>query len=251
MAELLHATLSLEGWRWFGLGAARVLAAPFDRSVLNQFGSSSPARILGANEWWRLLTATFVHVSLLHLLTNMWCLWNLGVFGERLLGRAGLIAVYLLTGTTGMLVSLALSVFGHEWNMVAGASGAVFGLAGILIVMLSNRKLATPWAELRSLRLQVIFFAGVNLLLGFAPELLNALSPGYLPALHVDSQSIPRIDNSAHLGGFMCGVALGGWLFPRMTSGKSSYRARQALVFTCAALILVCRSGSPQPRVGQ
>ena len=52
-------------------------------------------------QWWRLLTATFVHVGLLHIATNMWCLWNLGLLGEPLLGPAGLIGVYLITGGLG------------------------------------------------------------------------------------------------------------------------------------------------------
>ena len=50
---------------------------------------------------------------------------------------------------------------------------------------------------------------------------------------------LPRVDNNAHLGGFICGLLLGFLLFPRMTSGRSSYRARQVWVFGCAALFLV------------
>ena len=63
-----------------------------------------------AHQWWRLLTATFVHVGLLHIATNMWCLWNLGLLGEPLLGPVGLIAVYLITGIAGNLLSLCSNV---------------------------------------------------------------------------------------------------------------------------------------------
>jgi len=49
---------------------------------------------------------------------------------------------------------------------------------------------------------------------------------------------LPRVDNSAHLGGFVCGLALGFPLFPRMTSGRQSYRARQRVVFVLAAFVL-------------
>ena len=115
--------------------------------------------LIQAGQWWRLVTGAFVHVTILHIALNMWCLWNLGIFGEPLLGKRGLVAVYLLTGTTGMMFSYAWSVASGQVAFVAGASGAVFGIAGILIVLLSNRKLQVPWEELRSLRRQVIFFA--------------------------------------------------------------------------------------------
>ena len=215
-----------------------ILTDPFSQNVLVYFGSSTPGRILAFGEWWRLLTSTFVHVTLLHLALNMWCLWNLGLFGEPLLGRPGLIVVYLLTGAAGMLQSLAFSLLTGQWSVVAGASGAIFGIAGILIVLLSNRKLALPWEELRSLRRQVIFFALANLAIGMVPGALPALSAAHLRLVHLDPGMLPRIDNSAHVGGFVCGLALGLPLLPRMTSGRSSYHARQILVFSAATLAL-------------
>ncbi len=56
-------------------------------------------------EWIRIVTAMFVHVGILHLATNMWCLWNLGLLAEPLMGSAGVIAVYVLTGASGNLLS--------------------------------------------------------------------------------------------------------------------------------------------------
>ena len=212
-----------------------ILTAQFDVNTLLQFGGSDSAYVLDG-QWWRLITSTFVHVTILHLLLNMWCLWNLGLFGEPLLGKPGLIAVYLLTGTAGMMMSLAWSVLTRQDALVAGASGAVFGIAGILIVLLSNKKLSLPWEELRSLRRSVIWFAALNLAIGLLPQFLP--SGNQLARLHLDSASLPRVDNSAHLGGFMAGLLLGFPLFPRMTSGKSSYRARQRLVFFAAAFLL-------------
>lgn len=225
-----------------GLGTwlGQLFTAPFSEHALLGFGACTPDDVLGRGQWWRLVTSTFVHVTVLHLLLNMWCLWNLGIFGERLLGKPGLIAVYLLTGAAGMLQSVILSVVTHEREViVAGASGAVFGIAGILIVLLSNRRLAAPWKELRSLRWQVVFFAVANLALGAAPNLLARSSPGLLRGLHLGPGALPVVDNSAHLGGFCMGFLLGVPLFPRMTSTRSSYRARQALVFSSAALLLL------------
>ncbi len=231
---------SMPGLRELGFAVTRIFTEPFSEGVLTFFGSCNPDRILAFGQWWRVGTSMFVHVTLLHLVLNMWCLWNLGLFGEPLLGKPGLIAVYLLTGAAGMLQSLILSAAtGQLHGVVAGASGAIFGLAGILIVLLSNRKLSAPWEELRSLRLQVVFFAVANLLLGMLPGLLPRLYPGLLRMLPFRLEDLPRIDNGAHLGGFLCGLALGFPLFPRMTSGRSSYRARQAMVFGSAALAVV------------
>ena len=226
-----------------------ILTAPFDVDTLLRFGGSDSSLILQQNQWWRLITATFVHVTILHLLLNMWCLWNLGLFGEPLLGRPGLVAVYLLTGTSGMMLSLTWSIFSktQQDTLVVGASGAVFGVAGILIVLLSNRKLAAPWKELRSLRRSVVWFAALNLAIGIVPQFLPAFSPSQLARLHLHPDSLPHIDSSAHLGGFLSGLALGFPLFPRMTSGKSSYRARQVLVFAAAAFLL-CLFGYGLPK---
>jgi rhomboid protease GluP len=187
------------------------------------FGATNAALVFHG-QWYRLLTATFVHVGLIHIATNMWCLWNLGLLGEPLLGPFGLVAVYMLTGIAGNLLSLGYSVWVHDYISVgAGASGAVFGIAGILIVLLSNHKLPIPLFELKRLRRSVIQFAALNLVIG--------LSTAVLPV------GI-RIDNSAHLGGFLSGLALGVPLVPRMTSGRIRYLKRQKLTFAAAAFFL-------------
>jgi rhomboid protease GluP len=203
------------------------ISSDFDPQTLLNFGASDAARVVHG-EWWRLITATFVHVTLLHIALNMWCLWNLGVFGEPLLGRRGLVCVYVLTGIAGNMFSLVLPVLSGIDSTVAGASGSVFGIAGILIVLLSNRGLSLPWDELKSLRRQVIFFAAINLAIGIGPQLLGIFS----------SSSLGHIANSAHIGGFVCGLALGLPLFPRMMSGRIAYRHRQTQTFIVATLLM-------------
>lgn len=188
---------------------------------LLRFGANSTSHVLNG-EWYRLLTATFVHVGWIHLATNMWCLWNLGLLGEPLVGPFGLAAIYLLTGIAGNLLSMSHNVWKNTDSVGAGASGAVFGIAGILIVLLSNRRLPIPWDELRRLRRSVIQFAVLNLLIGGASNVFDVI----------------RIDNDAHIGGFLSGLALGVPLVPRMTSGRARYFARQKLTFAVTALIL-------------
>jgi rhomboid protease GluP len=197
---------------------------------LVHYGANNPALVLNG-QWWRLLTATFVHIGIIHIATNMWCLWNLGLLGEPLIGPFGIVAVYVLTGVAGNLLSLAGNVlWPHSaqdlvLSVGAGASGAVFGIAGLLIVLLSNRRLPIPWSELARLRRSVVQFAGINLVIGLSTT---------LPLLG----NFVRIDNSAHVGGFLCGLALGPGLVPKMTAGKLRYLARQRVVFALAAFVL-------------
>ena len=191
---------------------------------LLHFGATNTELIILHGQWYRLFTATFVHVGLLHIATNMWCLWNLGLLGEPLLGPVGLVAVYMITGVAGNLLSLGFNVARHDYVSVgAGASGAVFGIAGILIVLLSNKKLPIPQLELKRLRRSVIQFAVLNLVIGLGTVFTNII----------------RIDNFAHVGGFLSGLALGVPLVPRMTSGRTRYLARQKLTFGFAAFLLI------------
>lgn len=194
---------------------------------LLHFGANNAIAVLNG-QWYRLITAIFVHIGMLHIATNMWCLWNLGLLGEPLLGPFGLIAVYILTGVAGNLLSIAWDLIFATQNQLqfgvgAGASGAVFGIAGILIILLSNRRLPIPWGELQRLRTSVVRFAGINLLIGASTIAFNT------PI---------RIDNSAHIGGFLCGLALGPGLVPCMTLGRARYLGRQKLVFLGAAFAL-------------
>jgi rhomboid protease GluP len=202
---------------------------PTEANLLH-YGANQTYLVLHG-EWYRLLTATFVHVGLLHLATNMWCLWNLGMLGEPLIGPFGMVAVYMLTGIAGNLLSMAANVFGalatHDPRILdqvgAGASGAVFGIAGILIVLLSNRRLPFPWDVLRNLRRRVVQFAAINLVIGLGTMFVNV---GI------------RIDNMAHIGGFLSGLALGVPLVPRMTAGRERYLNRQKITFAVACFVL-------------
>ena len=172
-----------------------------------------------------------MHIGFLHIATNMWCLWNLGILGEPLIGPYGMVAIYMITGIAGNLLSMARNVVftlrthdaSYLMQVGAGASGAVFGIAGILIVLLSNRRLPFPWEELRRLRSMVVKFALINLVIGLSTIVVNV---GI------------RIDNSAHIGGFLSGLALGVPLAPRMTAGRERYLGRQKVTFAVACLVL-------------
>ncbi len=196
--------------------------------------------ILGQWEWLRIVTAMFVHVGILHLATNMWCLWNLGLLAEPLMGSAGVLSVYLLTGAAGNLLSTLWNWWSFHKDLAvyhsvfafpvgAGASGAVFGIAGALIVLLKSPRLPVPPLELKKLRRSVIYFAAINLVLGLS------ISGG----THVFGTGI-NIDNSAHLGGFTCGLLFAAPMVPRLGSPKPVFQARlgAAVALVVVALVL-------------
>lgn len=203
------------------------------------WGANNAGAVLILGEWVRIITAMFVHVGILHLATNMWCLWNLGLLAEPLMGPAGVLAVYLLTGAAGNLVSTLWNWLSYHRDLAtyhsvfvfpvgAGASGAVFGIAGALIVLLKSPRLPVPPLELKKLRRSVIYFAAINLVLGLS------ISGG----THVFGAGI-RIDNTAHLGGFSCGLLFAAPMVPRLGSSKPVFQTRLGMAIAMIAGVLV------------
>jgi rhomboid protease GluP len=182
--------------------------------------------VLQWGQWWRVFTAMFVHFGWLHIGCNMWCLWNLGLLGEPLLGEFGMIAAYLLTGLAGNLLSIAFHpLLPTQGGIVsAGASGAVFGIAGVLLMLLRSPLLPIPQFELKKLRRSVWYFA-----------LLNFVVDAGIWAAHTRLQ----IDNMAHLGGFVSGILLGLPLVPRIGAPRSRFVRRRAVAFAVTAFLLL------------
>ncbi len=195
---------------------------------LLHWGADFGLLVLGQGQWWRLGTAMFLHIGGLHLLTNMWCLWNLGLLGEPLLGAPGLVAAYLLTGFAGNLLSIAthpgLAGDGSDAAIGAGASGAIFGLAGVLIVLLSSRWLPLPEPDRKALRKSVIWFAVLNFVLAFGVD-LGGFSL--------------RVDNTAHFGGFVAGLLLALPMVPKAGAPPGLFRLRRNLAVAGLFLLLL------------
>jgi rhomboid protease GluP len=131
-----------------------------------------------------LLSSVFLHIGIVHLAVNMWCLWNLGEIAERIYGRAAFLVIYVTAGITGAIVSLAW----HPFAVSAGASGAVFGLTGALIVTFWFGHVPFPRRHIQITLGSLLAFAGYNLIFGL-------ITPG--------------IGNAAHIGGLSAGLLLG------------------------------------------
>jgi rhomboid protease GluP len=201
------------------------------------WGADNPGAVLYFGQWWRIVSAMFVHVGLLHLATNMWCLWNLGLLAEPLMGSLGVLAVYVLTGAAGNLLSTLVNWFYfHGWEspfslfgpVGAGASGAVFGIAGALIILLKSQRLPVPPQELKKLRKSVIYFAAINLVIGFS------ISAG-TSFLHAGLS----IDNMAHLGGFTCGLLFAAPMVPRLGVPRTLFERRLRIAVGMIVTLLV------------
>lgn len=140
--------------------------------------------LTSGGEWWRLVTCTFVHAGILHLLFNMWALWDSGHLTERLFGNAWFMAIYLFAGVSGSLASM---LWRHEAVSV-GASGAIFGVFGALLAYTIRQRGSIPSSMMNRLRISTSIFVTYSLFYGFAAS---------------------GIDNAAHLGGLAAGFVMG------------------------------------------
>jgi rhomboid protease GluP len=192
-------------------------------------GANNPTAVLYYGEWWRVVTAMFVHVGIIHLAGNMWCLWNLGLLGEPLIGSFGVFAAYVLSGAAGNLLSIAYNLWPHSPGgspdiVGAGASGAVFGIAGVLIVLLKSTRLPIPPKDLAGLRRSVIYFAAINFVIGF-----GSMAVG----------SVIHIDNMAHLGGFLGGILFALPMVPLLGSPRPVFFFRRRVAVGMMTAVLV------------
>jgi len=177
------------------------------RDVLLRLGAKSPYILVG--QWWRLVTAIFLHAGLLHIGLNLWCLFDLGPQVESLFSTAKFMVLYLVTGVAGFVLSLWWRPFG----MSVGASGAILGLIGILIGAsfhhghLGREYRGQLWRWVIYIFIFGLFFA---------------------------------VDNAAHLGGLVTGALLG-YVVPE---GEAETRASQNLWNALAVLSVVIIAGS-------
>jgi rhomboid protease GluP len=178
---------------------------------LIQWGADLGQLTLGG-QWWRLLTSMFLHIGIIHIALNMWCLWNLGALAESLYGRWTFAVVYLVTGIGSSLTS----VWWHSNTVSAGASGAIFGIAGALVASFYLGEFSGASMMVGNTLRSVVTFVGYNLLFG-------AVSG--------------RTDNAAHIGGLVTGLILGA-LIARVAPGRDDW-TRRAAIFLLAGLVLL------------
>ena len=152
---------------------------PDNESLINWGANFRPMTLEG--QWWRLITSCFLHGGIIHLAFNMYALLYIGVLLEPHLGKLRFISAYLLTGIAASTTSLAWD----DLTISVGASGAIFGMYGVFLALLSTNIIE------KTARKALLTSIGVFV----AFNLLNGLKEG--------------IDNSAHIGGLLSGLIIG------------------------------------------
>jgi len=146
-----------------------------------KWGGNSRTLVL-QGDWWRLITCCFIHYGLIHILLNMWALYNIGIFLERMIGGWRFGFAYIIAGLAGSLNSIVF----HYDSASAGASGAIFGMFGLFLALLTTNVLEKE----------------------FRKAMLKSVLPMILLNLVIGS-SIAVIDNAGHMGGLIAGIICG------------------------------------------
>lgn len=187
-----------------------------DIGTLIAFGAKT-TQLLRDGELFRLITPVFIHGGLLHLASNSYAIWMIGPLVEKLYGPARFFLIYLLAGIGGVVGSYFGGLSRPPNIPGVGASGAIFGLFGVLLVFGYRYRDELPPGFRQSIRSGILPVILINLFIGF---------------------SIPSIDNAAHIGGLLTGAGLV-LVVPYLAPGRDRDSARGLLLLVlCVALTL-------------
>jgi membrane associated rhomboid family serine protease len=173
-----------------------------------QYTFNGPLVGVAHGEWWRLLTAAFLHYGPLHLLINMYSLYFAGTLLENVIGRWRFALLYLASGVAGSAGALLIS----PNSVTVGASGAIFGILGALFVLERSRHIATGG--------QIAMLIVLNLVLSFA---LAGISVG------------------GHIGGLIGGVILM-WLLLQVRRSAAFSVAASVAVIVASVVIAYAKT---------
>jgi rhomboid protease GluP len=208
-----------------------VLWTGFTEGVLLSFGAKTNYLIGHEHQWWRLVTPIFIHVNLVHLLFNMYGLWVLGPWVEKLYGSAKFVVFWIATGVAGVLASYLTVIPGSRPGLIgsflikysdepsAGASGALFGLIGVLFVFGLKYRRELPEGFKRAFGT------------GMLPVILLNVAIGFL------GRGI--IDNAAHMGGLLSGAAIAAVVSYKRPGQPASVTIAWRVVQIVALLVVV------------
>lgn len=163
-----------------------------------QYGAMYEPLVTEGHEYYRLITSLFLHFGIQHLLNNMVMLGALGYQLENEIGRIKFLLIYFISGIGGNLCSLYWNVSHGEQIISAGASGAIFGLMGALLYIVAVNR-----GRLGRL-------SGRGMLIMVALSLYFGLTSS-------------GVDNSAHVGGLICGILITVLLYRRKRMDHSQY----------------------------
>ena len=216
-------------WQSSKLGFSMLNVLPYP--VLIAYGAKLNSLIAHEHQWWRFVTPMFVHGSFLHLLVNMYSLWIIGPYVEKLYGGSKFVVFWVLTGIAGVVASyltvvppgtplgtFSRFIFKIHDDPSVGASGALFGLVGVLFVFGIKFRHELPEGFKRAFGTGLLPMIALNLFIGYVGRGV--------------------IDNAAHLGGLVAGAALA-IVVDYRRPGERSGVALIWQILRAAALLLV------------
>lgn len=180
---------------------------------MRAWGGTSSTDVING-DYWRLFTSNYLHYGIIHLAANMFSFNSLGRMLEQFIGPWRLAAIYTVSGICGSAVSIWWNPFG----LGAGASGAILGVVGILLALLTTN-LIEKTARMSMLRSMAIS-AGLMILIGMQSN----------------------VDNAAHLGGLCAGMLGGYFIFPELKA-YFYQKKKQFLGLIAACLLTLGASG--------
>jgi membrane associated rhomboid family serine protease len=186
------------------LSSGANLGGPGSSDLYRRFALVPPA--IAHGDWYRLISAMFLHYNIWHLAVNMYALWIMGNALEGMLGRLRYLTLYFVAGIGGSIFSFAA---GPVFAQAAGASGAIFGLFGAFFVILRRRNLETGG---------IVAMIALNLVFSF---------------------SFPGIDWRGHVGGLIAGGAIG-YFFAAAPNGPHRDRLQAAGAAAMAVVLAAC-----------
>lgn len=191
------------------------------------WGANSASAVVLDGEYWRLLSATVLHGGVLHLALNMFALWDAGRRVCQWFGNGQFLLIYLGAGLAGSALSLH---FSSQQAISVGASGAVFGVLGALLVGVYQHRERVPKAMVQQLLTSQGVFVAIMLVQGFARS---------------------GIDNAAHVGGLVAGAALA-WVLVELideAAGATHRRRQQVLALGLVAVMVGGLTWTAKPGV--
>jgi rhomboid protease GluP len=160
-----------------------------------QFGAIVADMVVYGGEWYRLFASMFLHFGVAHFFSNAFGILIFGARVEKYFGRLMFVVIYIFSGLMGSVFTLVHSYFFQPFAVSAGASGAVYGIVGAIFAYTRITKRSIDFINWYLM----LIYIGLGMAMGFAT---------------------PGIGNAAHVGGLLCGLAIGGLYAKRVKRAK-------------------------------
>lgn len=160
-----------------------IFGSTLDSEFMFNHGAMNNYYVLHTGEFYRLFSSMFLHFGIEHLLNNMLLLTLLGTIFERAVGHTRYAAIYISSGLAGGMLSFIWNLVNNRNVTAAGASGAIFGIVGGMIVVIVVHKGRYEGISIK----RMLLMAALTLYFGFATM---------------------NVDNAGHVGGLICGILL-------------------------------------------